>query len=309
MKKNAKPVWTVVFTAAILLVICVLGVLCWYLFSIYSSGKESDGLKDIVMVSSSVVDTDSYDDKPSSSVVSKNTDSKGSTDTSDDTDKKKQVSSKKKDTDTDTEKNKAPKKEIINNGINFTNVWEINEDVYAWIKVPNTPIDYPVLQYAGDDSFYLEHSVFKQYSFGGSIYTEKLNSKDFSDPNTVLYGHNLLNGTMFAGLHNFRDPNFFAQNPYIYIYMPDRTLTYLIFSAYEYDDRHILYSFDFDDDEVFEEYLEYAKNPENSMTYNTREVDVTTDDTIITLSTCMDDIATSRYLVQGVLISNDPASE
>ena len=68
----------------------------------------------------------------------------------------------------------------------------------------------------------------------------------------------------------------------------------------------LMHSFDFNDEEVFASYLEYATNPVNSMTYNIRITDVTTDDTILTLSTCMDNIATSRYLVQGVLISDEP---
>ena len=89
--------------------------------------------------------------------------------------------------------------------------------------------------------------------------------------------------------------------------MPDRTLTYEIFSAYEYDDRHLLYSFDFSDKKVFREYLDYAQNPTSSMMYNTRSLNVTTDDKIITLSTCLGDIETSRYLVQGVLIKDEPS--
>ena len=200
----------------------------------------------------------------------------------------------------------APAVETLEkNPIDFDSLKAINEDVYAWIKVPNTKIDYPIVQSETTD-YYLRRSIYKKYLLAGCIYTNNVNSKDFSDPNTVLYGHNLLNGTMFASLHNFRDPNFFANNEYIYILMPERTLIYRIFAAYEYDDRHIMNSFDFNDEEVFAEYLKYATNPVNSMTYNIRETEVTTDDTILTLSTCMDNIETSRYLVQGVLISDEP---
>ncbi|MBQ3969191.1 MAG: class B sortase [Clostridia bacterium] len=291
MKKTQKKGWYAVFTVAILIVIGALGALCWYLYGMYTSGKEYDGLTISVPSSSSAVPEKETDDKSSRSVISE----VSSTDTTDEeTKRKKKNNTSKKDED------------VINGNVNFSELWKINTDVYAWIKVPNTNIDYPILQTSGDDAFYLEHNMYKQYAFAGSVYTEKINKKDFSDPNTLIYGHNLLNGTMFASLHNFRDPNFFANNEYFYIYLPDRTLTYQIFSAYEYDDRHIMYSFDFNDKDEFAEYLEYATNPTNSMTYNTRDISVTTDDKIVTLSTCMDAIATSRYLVQGVLVSDEP---
>jgi len=285
MKKDRKKLWAVVWVTSILLVIAALFALCFYLFKMYSAGRSYDDISSI-MYSSAVSSEPSGE--PISSLMS-------DSETKSETVSKKAVSSASTDTD------------VVNGGVNFTELWKVNTDIYAWIKIPNTYVDYPVLQTDGDDSFYLEHNYKKQYEFAGSIYSEKLNSKDFDDPNTLLYGHNMLNGTMFATLHYFRDPNFFAANPYIYIYLPDRTLTYEIFSAYEYDDRHILYSFDFSDEDVYAEYLEYATNPTESMMCNRRDIEVTTDDKIITLSTCLGNIETSRYLVQGVLISDEPA--
>jgi len=307
MKKNRKSIWVVIFATAMLVVICALGLLCWNLFGMYIGGHDSDGLTMDIPAVSSDADTRDSDVKPSISAVSSN--KKPETDSEKKSARKpsKQKTDSDKKRETDTEKKSTEKdKPVINGDVNFTDLWKINTDIYAWIKIPNTAVNYPVLQSSGDDAFYLEHNIYGQYSFAGCIYSEKINSKDFSDPNTILYGHNLLNGTMFASIHNFRDPNFFANNEYIYIYLPERTLVYQIFSAYEYDDRHIMYSFNFNDKKEFGEYLEYATNPVNSMTYNIRDVSVTTDDTIITLSTCMDNIASSRYLVQGVLVSDEP---
>lgn len=284
MKNDRKKLWVVVWVVSIVLVILALGVLCAYLFRMYNAGRAYD---DISLIMSEKKDSDSEDDPISSLMSEPDASSKAS-----------------------SAKNSSEKKpDVVNGDINFTELWKINTDIYAWIKIPNTNVDYPVLQTSGDDAFYLEHNYKKEYEFAGSIYTEKLNKKDFSDPNTVLYGHNMLNGTMFRTLHNFRDPDFFAANPYIYVYLPDRTLTYEIFSAYEYDDRHILYSFDFTDKDVYAEYLAYATDPTESMMCNRREIEVTTDDKIITLSTCLGNIDTSRYLVQGVLISDEPAAE
>ncbi len=309
MKKSTKKGWVIVFAISLIVVICALGLLCWHLFGIYTSGKENnDGLTIDVPTVSKITSTEEIDDKPSSSVSSEiiveDSEEEPSKAASKQDKKEKNTDSDKKHE--DTEKDKEDERVYINGNINFTELWKINKDIYAWIKIPNTAVDYPILQTDGDDAFYLEHNIYKQYSFAGCIYSEKINSKDFSDPNTILYGHNLLNGTMFASLHNFRDPDFFDNNEYIYILMPEHTLIYRIFSAYEYDDRHIMYSFDFNNPDVFADYLEYATNPVNSMTYNVRETGVTANDTILTLSTCMDGTGASRYLVQGVLISDEP---
>lgn len=197
--------------------------------------------------------------------------------------------------------------ELIENPINFNELEEQNSDIYAWITVPNTKIDYPILQsYSEDDLFYIDHDINKKYSAAGSIFTQKLNQQDFSDPNTVIYGHNMKNGSMFRHLHKFKDKDFFEENEYFYIYTRGHIFTYRIFAAYDYDSRHILNSFDFSDKEVYAEYIEYITNPK-SIYKNTREVDLTTDDRIVTLSTCLaNNQPNKRYLVQGVLIKDEP---
>ena len=192
------------------------------------------------------------------------------------------------------------------NPIDFKKLNDINKDAYAWIKLPKTKIDYPILQsYKDDDFFYLDHNIYRQYEFAGSIYSEKNNSKDFLDPNTVIYGHDMLNGSMFQNLHLFSDKKFFDKNEFFYIYTPTRKLTYQIFSAYIYDNRHILNSFDFSDEKVFEKYLKDCQNPK-SVDVNTRKnVILNKDSKIVTLSTCVGYDKNSRYLVQGVLIKDE----
>lgn len=195
----------------------------------------------------------------------------------------------------------------VENPIDFDKLEKENSDIYAWITVPNTKIDYPIVQsFTENDLYYIDHTVKKKYSAAGSIFTQKRNQRDFSDPNTVIYGHNMRNGTMFRHLHKFKEKEFFDENEYFYIYIRGHILTYRIFSAYEYDNRHILNSFDFSDKQVLAEYLRSAANP-STMIKNTREVPLTTDDRIVTLSTCMaNNKPESRYLVQGVLIKDEP---
>lgn len=190
------------------------------------------------------------------------------------------------------------------NSVDFDELKSINEDIYAWIYIPNTNVDYPVVQSRTDhdDSFYLTHNIYRQYQFSGAIYSEIKNKPDFSDSVTVLYGHNMLNGSMFASLHKFEDEDFFEENNTIFVFTKDKLLTYLIYSAYEADDRHILNSYETKTKEGFSEYLESTLSP-RSYNCNVRDVELNTDDKILTLSTCSNSSSINRYLVQGVLVN------
>lgn len=180
---------------------------------------------------------------------------------------------------------------------------EVNGDIYAWIYIPDTVIDYPVLQHPTDNSYYLNYNIDGSKGYPGCIYTENYNKKDFSDPNTVMYGHNMKNGLMFAGLHRFEDSDYFNEHPYVYIYTEDTLFVYEIFAAYETGDEHILYNRDFADANIYRDYLNGIFQI-RSMNANIRESTVVTEeDRILTLSTCIADKPDSRYLVQGVLLN------
>ncbi len=186
-------------------------------------------------------------------------------------------------------------------GIDFAELSSINPDIYAWIRIPDTQIDYPVLQREEDDTYYLRHNSSGRYAFAGSIYTEEANSRDFKDPMTVLYGHNMRDGSMFQNLHFFEDETFFAEHPEFFIYLPGYRLTYEIFAAYRFDDTHLLGAFDFSKKKGRRAYIREVFAG-ISMGQNTREdVKVTAKDKLVTLSTCTSDQADGRYLVQAVL--------
>ena len=193
--------------------------------------------------------------------------------------------------------------------VDFDAMWEVNPDVYAWITVPGTVIDYPILQHATDNTYYLNYNIDGSYGYPGCIYTENMNSKEFTDNNTVIYGHNMKNGTMFAGLHKFEDSNFFNEHTEVYIYTPEKELRYTIFAAYIYDDRHLLYSFDFADEQVYANYLNDIQNMRSMNALIREDVEVTAEDKIITLVTCMANQPSKRLLVQAVLNQEDSQQE
>lgn len=187
--------------------------------------------------------------------------------------------------------------------LSFDELTEKNSDIYAWIYIPGTNVDYPVCQSEYDDNFYLDHNIYKEYQFSGTIYSQSMNSRDFNDRVTVLYGHNMLNGSMFATLHNFGDQDFFDEHNTAFVYTKDKLLTYLIYAAYTYDSRHILNSFHVDYDDVFLDFIDSTVNPHSYDAIVREGVQPDLDSKILTLSTCTNDgAAETRYLVQGVLV-------
>ncbi len=196
---------------------------------------------------------------------------------------------------------------LPDNPIDFATVRKENGEIYAWIRVPGTKVDYPILQSAVDDNYYLHRNIHEKYEFGGCLFTQCLNSLGFTDPVTVIYGHNMKDGSYFGTLQHFRDPDFFNKNKYIYIYIPGHILTYKIFSAYDYDNRHILNTFDFANLDVLQEYFNDCLNPV-SLVRNVREgTELDINSKVVTLSTCVPTLnSNQRYLVQGVLIKDEP---
>lgn len=176
-----------------------------------------------------------------------------------------------------------------------------NEDIYAWITVPGTVIDYPILQHSSDLDYYLDHNVDRSSGYPGCIYSQYLNDREWGDSNTVLYGHNMKNGSMFAGLHFYEDPEFLEENQYIYIFSENYVRVYHIFGAYEYDNRHLLLTRDMDDPEVFAAYLEGVLGLEGMRDNFLEEVSVSAEDKVLTLETCVNKKPEKRYIVQAVL--------
>jgi len=203
---------------------------------------------------------------------------------------------------------------LPDNPVDFTALHEINPDIYAWIYVPLGPecsdVDLPVCQSrpTDEDNFYLHRDIYRKYLFSGTIYTQKANAKDFSDRVTVMYGHNMLNGSMFAPLANLRDQKIFDEHEFFYVYTPGHILTYRIAAAIQFDTRHILNCFDFSNDRVFEDWIQnYIRNPKTMIRSVRPDVEVGLEDKLLILSTCLEHGAT-RYIVQGVLISDEPTN-
>lgn len=185
------------------------------------------------------------------------------------------------------------------NMVDFETLGGINEDIYAWIQIPGTMVDYPVLQHPSDDAYYLNHTAEHTEGLPGSIYSESVHPKDFSAVNTVLYGHNMKNGTMFGSLHEYEEQEFFDENPYIYIFCPNRTFVYEIFAASKFSDAYLPDYCDYEQEDGFASYIGAIK--EGAYCWND-EVEVPFGSRLLTLSTCVAGEGESRFLVTAVLV-------
>ena len=186
-------------------------------------------------------------------------------------------------------------KEPLDIPVDFEALQAENPDIYAWITIPGTNVDYPILQREGDNGYYLNHSVDGAESIAGAIFTEDYNSKDFTDPNTIIYGHNMKNGSMFGQLKKYGKEDFYKEHPCFYLYTKDGVWQYGIFSVRVVDELSDSYTMTFASTDAYRSYLDQAVR--KSMYDTTATADVT--DSIITLSTCTSK-DTDRLIVQAV---------
>lgn len=209
------------------------------------------------------------------------------------------------------EKKELPKQETVEEPetvpeqveipVNFQELQAMNPDIYAWIEIPGTEVNYPIVQSANDREYYLDHTIEGAEGLPGSIYTENLNTTTFEDKNTVVYGHNMRDKSMFGGLKYYADSTYMQEHKQIYIYTPEHIYTYEVFGAVTYDDRHLLLSYDFNHTEDYQAFLDSLSQMRNMNTYIDKERPVTTEDRILTLSTCTGN-EQQRFLVEAVLI-------
>ncbi len=197
----------------------------------------------------------------------------------------------------------------VENPVDFESLKEINPDIYAWVCVPGTNISYPVLQREGNDKYYIRRAEDGTHATAGCIFSEDINSKDFTDRVTVLYGHNLRSGEKFAQLNKFSDARFFENTRHIVVYLPDKELIYEVFAATPHTYAHILKNNNMNSASDFYAFfndLMYKRNTKANYLEN-----CTLDfgsDRIIVLSTCLQGNNNQRYLVLGRLIAEIPTT-
>lgn len=166
-----------------------------------------------------------------------------------------------------------------------------NSDIIGWIYCPDSTINYPVLQ-SSDNDYYLRRMADKNYNIAGSIFMDYRNKSDFSDINTIIYGHNMKNGTMFSDIMKYKDRSYYEAHKYIYYTSTDER-SYIL--------KVIGSAIVSPDDAIFRTYYEPVDLQRQLETYPSMlfeaDTELSTIDHLVTLSTCSNDAGTMRYLL------------
>ena len=177
-------------------------------------------------------------------------------------------------------------------------LWEENDAVIGAINIPGTDIRYPILQHPSIDDYYLNICFDGTDGYPGSIYTNSMEGKTFNTFNTVIYGHNMADGSYFGGLRLFRDPDYLAEHREIEIYGINAKHVYDIFAVVVYNDKRITDYYP--DDRVADRkaFLNSLKEDGEEGTILLTDVPVDPNwGHIITLSTCIHNQPDNRLLI------------
>ena len=166
--------------------------------------------------------------------------------------------------------------------INWKKLFKINSDIVAWIDIPGTPVDYPVVK-SKDNDYYLTHDIHQESSSYGSIFIDsRLYDKPFQSKNLIIYGHNMGKWTdvMFGSLMEYKDNDYFKKHKYVYLYTPGNKMKYKVISIREVSSKSEAYKVDF-------EKGGFRKWLDNAVTQSIYSVDEKIENGhVLTLSTC-----------------------
>lgn len=177
--------------------------------------------------------------------------------------------------------------------VDWQSLKSINQEIIGWIQIEGTEISYPVVK-GSDNQFYLKHTFEGQSNAAGAIFIDYANSSDFQDCNTIIYGHNMKNGSMFGLLRKYFKDKDSVPGSYIWVCTPDKNYRYEIFSSHVVDAEGEVYTLFEGPGEEFGAYVENMKG-QSLVDYG---VSVGAEDKVITLSTCTGNAAT-RFVVQA----------
>ncbi len=183
---------------------------------------------------------------------------------------------------------------------NFEALSAINDDIAGWFISEGTVIHYPVVK-GKDNSYYLTHLFDGSRNRMGTLFIDCDNAPDFADSNTIIYGHHMKSGAMFASLVGYREQTYYNVYPTMVLLTPHGNYRVELFAGYTTGAASETYQKTFDSADAFAEYLATVRAKSDFKS----DVDVTPEDHIVTLSTCTYEYDNARYVVQGKLVALD----
>ena len=180
--------------------------------------------------------------------------------------------------------------------VDFDVLLEKNGDIVGWLYCEDTPINLPVVQ-SSDNDHYLRRLLDGSWNTAGTLFVDCRNSADFSDANTVIYGHNMKNKTMFGTLSYYREQSYFEEHPVMWLLTPNGNYKVEPVAGYITPTTSDVYSFDQSDEEV----LATVRQAVESSTF-TSGIEISDGDRFLTLSTCSYEYDNARYVLIGRLV-------
>ena len=180
--------------------------------------------------------------------------------------------------------------------VDFAALGDVNEDIVAWLYGEGTVLNYPVVK-GEDNSYYLSHLFDGSDNASGCLFLDSRNSSDFSDDNTIIYGHNMKNGTMFAFINQYQEQSYYDQHPSMFLLTPNGNFEVHLFAGFLEDVNGNAWQRAFQNENEKIKWLEEARNASTfvSDTIPSKE------DKIVTFSTCSNASEDVRYVLMGVL--------
>lgn len=180
--------------------------------------------------------------------------------------------------------------------IDLSALRQVNPDVIGWIRIPDTRVDYPLLQ-GEDNQYYLKHTWDNKENSVGSVFLEHRNSPELSDYNTIVYAHNMNDGSMFATLTRYTDAYYWRSHPYVYILTDAGVWRYEVFSSYKAEVESPTYGLSFHQTKTQAEFLLHVLQKSR---YDT-DIVPAGKDRVLTLSTCSGTDLSKRWVVHARL--------
>ena len=178
--------------------------------------------------------------------------------------------------------------------VDFDKLDDVNNNIQAWIYLNDSNINYPIVQ-GNDNNYYLSKTVDGDYNPNGTLFIDYRNNKDFSDPNTYIYGHNMKNDTMFGELEKYKKQEYYNNHKEMYILTRKNQYKLEVFAGYTTEDGSEIYNFIGNDSN--ERLVELAMSKSDFSS----DVKVDYNDKVVVLSTCSYDYENARYVLIGVL--------
>ena len=192
----------------------------------------------------------------------------------------------------DNNDNAQENENILPISVDFSVLKQENEDIVGWLYLEDSPINYPVVQ-SYDNDYYLRRLVNGEYNIAGSLFMDYRNDSNLEDNNTIIYGHNMKNNTMFGSLQEYKNQNYYDNHKVMYYFTPEKNYIIELFTGYTISVESDIYDLSIIDSSKLEELISKSDFESNTK--------VTEEDKIITLSTCAYEYDGARYVVMGVL--------